>query len=95
MPFTLLRSVDLIKAGFPKLKMTAINQLPMGTNSKLALQFTDGRVTLDFWKTYPWTLGSYSYWKVGQYTSFSGVEKEAVGSCHFAGEPPPTRSSPH
>jgi monoamine oxidase len=43
-------------------------------------------VKLDFWKTYPWTLGSYSFWKVGQYTAFSGVEKEAVGSCHFAGE---------
>jgi monoamine oxidase len=161
LPFTLLRKVDLSKAGFPALKNTAINQLAMGTNSKLQLQFTDrhwrglggngdsysdtgyqstwevtraqpgtsgvlvdytggtiggnfgsltptqyaqrfltqieplfpgitkkwnGKVTLDFWKTYPWTLGSYSYWKVGQYTAFSGVEKEAVGSCHFAGE---------
>jgi monoamine oxidase len=161
LPFTLLRKVDLSKAGFPALKTTAINQLAMGTNSKLQLQFTDrhwrglggngdsysdtgyqstwevtraqpgtsgvlvdytggtiggnfgsltptqyaqrfltqieplfpgitkkwnGKVTLDFWKTYPWTLGSYSYWKVGQYTAFSGVEKEAVGSCHFAGE---------
>jgi monoamine oxidase len=46
----------------------------------------NGKVTLDFWKAYPWTLGSYSYWKVGQYTSFSGVEKEAVDTCHFAGE---------
>jgi monoamine oxidase len=161
LPFTLLRKVDLSDAGFPALKTTAINQLAMGTNSKLQLQFTDrhwrslggngdsysdtgyqstwevtraqpgrsgilvdytggdigaafgslspaayaqrflgqiepvfpgitakwnGRVTLDFWKSYPWTLGSYSYWKVGQYTGFSGVEKEAVGSCHFAGE---------
>jgi monoamine oxidase len=161
LPFSLLRSVDLSRAGFPALKLTAIRELPMGTNSKLQLQFTDriwrqlgnngdtyadtgyqntwevtrgqpgragilvdytggdigadfgtgspdayarrflgqiepvlpgvraawnGRATLDFWKTYPWTLGSYSYWKVGQYTSFSGVEKEAVGSCHFAGE---------
>ncbi|MEP6761065.1 MAG: NAD(P)/FAD-dependent oxidoreductase, partial [Sporichthyaceae bacterium] len=160
-PFSMLRSVDLTKAGFSKLKMTAIKNLPMGTNSKLALQFTDRhwrtlgnngdsyadtgyqatwevtraqpgtegilvdytggnigadfgsltkeqyaarfleqiepvlpgiskkwnrKVTLDFWKAYPWTLGSYSYWKVGQYTSFSGVEKEAVGTCHFAGE---------
>jgi monoamine oxidase len=161
LPFSLLRKVDLSRAGFSKLKMSAINQLPMGTNSKLQLQFTDrhwrglggngdsysdtgyqstwevtrgqsgtkgilvdytggniggsfgslspaqyaqrflsqieplfpgitnkwtGQVTLDFWKTYPWTLGSYSYWKVGQYTAFSGVEKEAQGTCHFAGE---------
>jgi monoamine oxidase len=29
---------------------------------------------------------SYSYWKVGQYTAFSGVEKERRGRIHFAGE---------
>jgi len=31
-------------------------------------------------------LGSYSYWKVGQYTQFSGSERERSGKCHFAGE---------
>ena len=36
-------------------------------------------------------LGSYSYWKVGQYTQFSGYEKArqpdvVTGKCHFAGE---------
>jgi monoamine oxidase len=41
LPFTLLRKVDLSKAGFPAMKTTAINQLAMGTNSKLQLQFTD------------------------------------------------------
>jgi monoamine oxidase len=47
----------------------------------------DGRTaTLDYWTGHPWTLGSYSYWKVGQYTSFSGAEKLASGACHFAGE---------
>jgi monoamine oxidase len=161
LPFSLLRQVDLTRAGFTGPKALAINELPMGTNSKLQLQFTDrhwrslggngdsysdtgyqstwevtraqpgtsgilvdytggtiggsygtqpasayaatflkqieplfpgitkkwnGRATLDVWKTYPWTQGSYSYWKVGQYTRFSGAEKEAVGSCHFAGE---------
>ena len=30
--------------------------------------------------------GSYSYWKVGQYTRFGGVEGERSGNCHFAGE---------
>jgi len=160
LPFSLLRSVDLTKAGFPALKMTAIRQLSMGTNSKLQLQFRDrhwrtlggngdtfadtgyqsswevtraqpgakgilvdytggtigasftgspdahartfltqiepvfpgisrrwnGKVTPDFWPAHPYTLGSYSYWKAGQYTAFSGVEGEAVGTCHFAGE---------
>jgi monoamine oxidase len=46
----------------------------------------DGRATVDSWPTYRWTKGSYSYWKVGQYTRFSGAEGEASGSCHFAGE---------
>ena len=45
-----------------------------------------GRATIDFWTAYPWTKGSYSYWKVGQYTKFSGMEKERQGNCHFAGE---------
>jgi monoamine oxidase len=161
LPFSLLREVDLSQAGFPSRKLTAIRELPMGTNSKLHLQFTDrvwtaqgnngdtfadtgyqntwevsraqpgrsgilvdytggvignsfvggsasgyaktflgqiepvipgiskawnGRATLDYWAGNPWTKGSYSYWKVGQYTAFSGVEGRAVGSCHFAGE---------
>ena len=31
-------------------------------------------------------LGSYSAWKVGQYTLFSGYEKVSQGNIHFAGE---------
>jgi monoamine oxidase len=30
--------------------------------------------------------GSYSYWKVGQYTRFAGIERKQEGNCHFAGE---------
>jgi monoamine oxidase len=162
LPFSLLRTVDLRRANFPTRKLSAINQLPMGTNSKLHLQFSqrywypfdcngatyadtgyqntwevsrgqagasgilvdytggtignqfgpsktptqygqaflgqlepvlpgitplwNGRVTLDYWAGNPWTRGSYSYWSVGQYTTIAGAEREAVGSCHFAGE---------
>ena len=161
LPFSLLREVDLSRANVPSLKMTAVRELPMGTNSKLAVQFDrrvwralgnngdtysdtgyqatwevtrgqggtpgilmdytggvigadfarndpqyyarrflkqvepvlpgasasyNGNAALDYWPGYRWTKGSYSYWKVGQYTGFSGVEKEAVGTCHFAGE---------
>jgi monoamine oxidase len=165
LPFSLLRSVNYSKAGFEPLKVTAIKELPMGTNSKLHVEFKDrfwygagnngntiadlgyqntwevsraqgggkgkgilvdytggkigasfgsgtpasraqqfmaqlqplfpgtniadrwtGRATLDFWTAYPWTKGSYSYWKVGQYTKFSGMEKERQGNCHFCGE---------
>ena len=46
----------------------------------------NGRATLDFWAADPWTKGSYSYWKVGQYTKFAGSEREREGNCHFAGE---------
>src|SRR5262249_11276187 len=163
LPFSLLRKVDYSKAGFNAVKVQAITQLPMGTNSKLHVQFNsrywyglgnngntfadtgyqntwevtraqpgttgilvdypggtvgasfsqsngspakraqtflaqidpllpglgsqwNGRATIDYWAGNPWSLGSYSYWKVGQYTGFSGAEKEASGNCHFAGE---------
>ncbi len=162
LPFSILRSsVDLSKAVFDPRKVTAINELGMGTNSKLHVQFDrrywnqignngntyadtgyqntwevtraqtgasgilvdytggtigasfgsgspttrakqflkqiepvlpgiskywNGRATIDFWTGYPWTKGSYSYWKVGQYTKFSGIEKTQQGACHFAGE---------
>ncbi len=51
----------------------------------------NGRATLDAPLTNPFLLGSYSYWKVGQYTLFSGYEKTrqpnpTTGKCHFAGE---------
>jgi monoamine oxidase len=41
---------------------------------------------IDYWAGNPYTLGAYSYWGVGQYTKFAGVEGEAEGNCHFAGE---------
>ncbi|MDB4868414.1 MAG: amine oxidase [Cohnella sp.] len=46
----------------------------------------NGKATLDYWKGYRWTDGSYSYWKVGQYTKFAGIEGEKEGNCYFAGE---------
>jgi monoamine oxidase len=161
LPFSILRSVDLRRAGFPARKMTAINELGMGTNSKLHLQFKsrhwnglesngetyadtgyqntwevtrgqpgttgilvdytggnvgasfgsgtsssraqqflaqiepvlpgitpqwNGQATVDWWQGNEFTKGSYSYWKVGQYAKFAGAEREAVDTCHFAGE---------
>jgi monoamine oxidase len=161
LPFSILRGVDFSNAGFNQVKTWAINELGMGTNSKLHLQFSsrfwrnqgltgetysdrgyqntwevsraqpgtngilvnytggtpgvnagkgtpeqqaatflkqvepvlpgataqwNGNVFRDYWTGYQWTKGSYSYWKVGQYTRFSGAEKEQSGNCHFAGE---------
>jgi monoamine oxidase len=161
LPFSMLREVSYSQAGFSSRKQTAIKELPMGTNSKLHLQFSsrrwsgigntgdtysdtgyqatwdvtraqpgtpgilvdytggkignsfgtgtpsdrarqflgqiepvlpglsarwNGRATVDYWAGNPWTKGSYSYWKVGQYTKFAGAEREIEGACHFAGE---------
>jgi monoamine oxidase len=162
LPFSILRrSVDLSQAGFSPLKLRAIRELGMGTNSKLHVQFRsrhwetlgcngdtladtgyqntwevtrsqpgssgilvdytggrvgasfgsgtpqtraqrflaqlepvlpdisqqwNGRATVDFWPGYEWTRGSYSYWKVGQYTSFAGIEGRQEGNAHFCGE---------
>jgi monoamine oxidase len=46
----------------------------------------DGRATIDYWAAYPWTRGSYSYYRPGQYTAFGGAEEQVSGACHFAGE---------
>jgi monoamine oxidase len=164
LPFSILRTLDYGKAGFAPLKKTAIQELGMGTNSKLHVQFKDrywnaignngntyadtgyqntwdvtraqlgtsgilvdytggtigasfspangdaatraqqfiaqiepvlpgisnnhwnGRATIDYWTGYQWTMGSYSYWKVGQYTKFAGMERAIDGACHFCGE---------
>src|SRR5262249_26891020 len=46
----------------------------------------NGLATLDTpWKN-PYSMGSYSYYKVGQLTLFAGAEGERSGNCHFAGE---------
>ena len=46
----------------------------------------NGRGTIDHWPSQPLARGSYSFWKVGQYTAFAGIEGRPEGSCHFAGE---------
>jgi len=45
-----------------------------------------GLATLSYPTGDPNKLGSYSCWKVGQYTLFSGYERVAQGNIHFAGE---------
>lgn len=161
LPFSILKdSVDLTEAGFSELKMIAIQELAMGSNSKLNLQFDsrlwaprcngetysnrgyqaswevtraqpgpagilvnytggnladtfatgtpeehaaeflaqiepvlpglssewNGLATVDWWAGNPYSLGSYSYWQVGQYTRFAGVEREPQDGVHFCGE---------
>jgi monoamine oxidase len=162
LPFSILRGLNFSKAGFNAVKTIAINELGMGTNAKVHVQFNsrfwrnqgctgetyadtgyqntwessraqagasgmlvwytggnpglavgsgtpqsqvvtnflpqiepvlpgataqwNGKVIRDYWSANPWTKGSYSYWKAGQYTRFSGAEKERSNNCHFCGE---------
>lgn len=46
----------------------------------------NGKAMLSTPFTDPNFLCSYSYWKPGQYTGFSGYEKVRQGNIHFAGE---------
>lgn len=39
-----------------------------------------------YWPGEPWVKASYSAYRVGQWTAFSGAEAEAVGGLHFCGE---------
>ncbi len=49
-------------------------------------EYWNGRATLSTPWADPNLLGSYSCWKVGQYTRFSGYERVRQGNCYFAGE---------
>jgi monoamine oxidase len=175
LPFAVLRTLDISKAGFDQRKRKAINEMGAGRNAKLQLQFrsrywntsgpwgistgssysdlgyqstwdvsraqggrdgiivnyTGGNTAGDFHPSSPYSRAdadpkvaayaraflrefetvfpgissdwnglatlstpfldpdlrlAYSYWKVGQYTSFGGYEGVPQGSIHFAGE---------
>jgi monoamine oxidase len=45
-----------------------------------------GRAALSYSTGDPYLLGSYSCWRVGQYTQFAGYEAARQGPVHFAGE---------
>lgn len=46
----------------------------------------NGEQQLEHWPSNPLTMGSYSFWKPGQYQQFVGVEGEIEGGVHFCGE---------
>ena len=46
----------------------------------------NGRVIRNPWDRYPWSRGSYSLIRPGQYTAFHGIESLAEGRVRFAGE---------
>jgi monoamine oxidase len=75
-----------VVAGFARTFLDQLDDVFPGISSRW-----NGRATLDVPLNNPHLLGSYSYWKVGQYTLFSGYEGARqpdvhTGKCHFAGE---------
>ena len=75
-----------VVAGFARTFLSQIEPVFPGITKQW-----NGIATLDVPLTDPFLLGSYSYWKVGQYTQFSGYEGLRqpdihAGKCHFAGE---------
>jgi monoamine oxidase len=46
----------------------------------------NGKVARFHWPTFPWTKGSYSCYRPGQWTTIAGAESEPVGNLFFAGE---------
>ncbi|WP_232379539.1 flavin monoamine oxidase family protein [Polyangium fumosum] len=75
-------------------------QIGMGTPEERAAEFLDqidqvfpgtkaahnDKVARFHWPTHPFTLASYSAYKVGQYTTITGSESLRVKNLHFAGE---------
>ncbi len=79
-PYSTSRSSPMVE-GFAQ---SCLSQLE-GPWPGIAAHYT-GRATLSYPTGDPNKLGSYSCWKVGQYTLFSGYEMAPQGSIHFAGE---------
>ena len=46
----------------------------------------NGKVSRMHWPTFPWTKGSYAYYKPGQWTTIAGSEGLPEGNLFFAGE---------
>lgn len=46
----------------------------------------NGKISRFHWPSYPYSLGSYSVYKTGQWTTLSGLERQPVGNILFAGE---------
>jgi monoamine oxidase len=57
---------------------------PIFSGTKAAA--SSGLAYEDHWSRDPWHFGAYSFWRVGQYTTFAGYEGVQEGNVHFAGE---------
>jgi monoamine oxidase len=82
LPFSTLRDVDLSKSGLPADKRRVIRTMGMGTNAKIHLELS----LEDHWALDPWVKGAYSYYRVGQASSYGAIAGRTEGRILFAGE---------
>jgi monoamine oxidase len=57
-----------------------------GTKARAATSGGTYVAHLEHWPTNPWSLGSYTCYQTGQFTSIAGLEAQAAGPLKFAGE---------
>ena len=78
LPFTTLRDVDLADSGFSDTKLAAIDELGMGTNSKVLVQFEQPIEAFNDWNGYAQRADSpqFGLWQSG--TTDSGSEDYAL-----------------
>jgi monoamine oxidase len=57
-----------------------------GTKARAATSGGKYVAHLEHWPTNPWSLGSYTCYQTGQFTSIAGLEGQAAGQLKFAGE---------
>jgi monoamine oxidase len=79
-PYSTSKSSPLVD-GFARTFLAQLEQPWPGISAHY-----NGLATLSYPTGDPNKLGSYSCWKVGQYTLFAGYEGVAQGNIHFAGE---------
>ncbi|MBK7139461.1 MAG: FAD-dependent oxidoreductase [Bacteroidetes bacterium] len=61
--------------------LTQLNKIFPGAEADF-----NGKINVAKWATNPLVMGSYSCYKVGQWTTISGYEAEPVGNIFFCGE---------
>jgi monoamine oxidase len=66
--------------------LTDFDTVLPGTKSRAATSGGKYVAHLEHWPTNPWSLGSYTCYLTGQFTSVSGLEGQAAGPLKFAGE---------
>ena len=66
--------------------LTDFDMVLPGTKARAAKSGGKYVAHLEHWPTNPWSLGSYTCYQPGQFTSIAGLEGQAAGPLKFAGE---------